>query len=90
MPFNPNAQYASTVKEYIVSSECDKPRVIYAARKLLATERQQLVATTEPVLYICECVMQDLLPSHSVVTKVYTELMRLSMLCSTSHTWGSG
>ena len=53
MPFNPNAQYARCVNKYIICSECDKPRVLYAARKLQLKETEQLMLELEMVLYTC-------------------------------------
>lgn len=53
MPFNPNAQYARCVNKSIICSECDKPRVLYAARKLQLKETEQLMLELEMVLYTC-------------------------------------
>ena len=79
MPFNPNAQYARCVNEYVICSECDKLRVLYAARKLQFREIKQLRLELEMVLYTCDCSLQDLGSSNPVVSKTF---VRQNLSCS--------
>ena len=60
MPFNPNAQYAHCVNEFVICSEYDKPRVLYAARKLHFLDTEQLKSKLEMALYTCGSSLQDL------------------------------
>ena len=69
MPFNPNAQYAWYVNEYVICCDCDKPRILYAARKLQLKEIEQLKLELEMVLYTHGSSLQDLGSSNPVVSK---------------------
>ena len=73
---------ASTVKEYIVCTECERPRVIYAARKLSFAKVQQLTLLIQMAMYTCGCLMQNVVPNgdtHPVLSKVYT---RANLSCT--------
>ena len=71
MPFNPNAQYAHCVNVFIICSECDKPRVLYAAMKLHFDDVVKLKSKLEMLLYTCGCSLQELGPDDAVMSRVY-------------------
>jgi len=60
MPFNPNAQYTHCTKKFIFCSECEKPQVLYVAKKLHFQEIEHLKLTVEMALYSCGSLLQDL------------------------------
>ena len=60
MPCYHNAQYAHCLNEFVICSECDTPRVLYAARKLHFLDIEQLKSKLEMALYTCGSSLQDL------------------------------
>ena len=60
IPFNPNAQYARCVNQLVVCSECEKPRVMYAARKVHFQDIAYLKTKLEMAIYTCGSSLQDL------------------------------
>ena len=57
IPFSPNAQ---TARELILCSECLRPRVIYAQRKLSHYDECALSRSIEEILYTCGSSLQGL------------------------------
>ena len=52
-------------------SECDKSRVLYAARKLYFDDVVKLKLKPEILLYTCGCSLQELGPDDAVMSRVY-------------------
>jgi len=60
IPFSPFAQTAKTVQMTVTCVDCDKPRVIYSATKLNASEKNILARMIQLYTYSCGAVLQDL------------------------------
>ena len=64
MPFSPSGQFAYNVRQTVVSSECDKPRILYAARKLKQHDDQRLELALNDFLYTYGMNLQDCIPAE--------------------------
>ena len=76
IPFIPSAQTANNVQEVIKCTECEKPRVLYAARKLPAIEKIKLRQLIEPLHYSCGASwqeLQDTEPIDNILQKVFAK-----------------
>lgn len=82
MPFNPNAQYARCVNEFVICSECEKPRVLYAARKLHYQDIEHLKLMLEMALYTCGCSLQDLSSDGAKDPVMSRTFVRANLSCS--------
>lgn len=70
MPSNPSAQTAKNVKETMLCIDCDKPRVLYAAKKLSKSELTVLLKIMERYQYSCGCCLQDLKTGDGTTPRV--------------------
>ena len=76
IPFVATIQSAKTVQRFIKCTECGKPRVMYAQRKVNNEQQQQLDRVLDGYLYTCGGELQDIIPEepsedHEVLDKVY-------------------
>ena len=53
MPFSPTAQYAKNINLVVTCSDCDKPRVCYAQKKIDAKQKSKIERELEDVDYSC-------------------------------------
>ena len=60
MPFTPTAQYAKNTMMTINCSECMKPRVCYAKRKLKENVRRKFIRILEDLQYTCGSSLDDI------------------------------
>ena len=86
IPFSPSAQTANAVKEVAVCTDCDKPRVIYASKKLSLTHLKNLQALLSVYSYSCGCVFQDLITADNSTPQINDLLkhvfVRANLVCS--------
>ena len=77
MSISPSAQTALCVRRTVHCLECDKPRVLYAARKLKKTEITQLDRALDHVDYTCGTILGDYVedsgngPEPEILSKVF-------------------
>ena len=77
---NPNAQYARCVNELVVCSECEKPQVMYASRKVHFRDIEYLKTKLEMAIYTCGSSLQDLCgPEDPVMSRIF---VRANLSCS--------
>ena len=80
IPFNRNAQYARCVNELVVCSECEKPRVMYAARKVHFRDIEYPKTKLEMAVYMWGSSLQDLCgPEDPVMSRIF---VRVNLSCS--------
>ena len=60
IPISPSAQTAKTVQKTLKCTECDKPRVLYSASKLLVSELTVLNKLFDTYEYSCGSSLQEL------------------------------
>lgn len=88
MPFNPSAQTANTVKEVAVCTDCEKPRVIYASKKLPNQHARNLELFLSQYSYTCGAVLQEMKSDDSQTSDINKLLelvfVRANLTCSTS------
>ncbi|CAG8857199.1 15053_t:CDS:1, partial [Gigaspora margarita] len=53
MPFSPSSIHAKNVGITITCIECEKPHLLFSAKKLLLKEREMLESFLDTILYIC-------------------------------------
>ena len=74
--FNPSAQTAGRLKRTVTCKECDKPRVLHAAKKLKKPELEKLDRALDATDFTCETTAQDLAAaghpaSQAILSQVY-------------------
>ena len=93
LPFSPSAQTARNVKRVVTCSDCSRPRVLYAAKKLDDSDNAMLAKHLEESDYTCGSSLQDLADESestaesdgsgvtiaNVLARVY---VRLNLTCS--------
>ena len=62
IPFNPSGQFAHNVGKTIRCTECDRPRVMYAARKVRFRDQSKLEAVLDDIIYTCGMGLQECIP----------------------------
>jgi hypothetical protein len=62
MPFNPSGQFARNVGKTIHCTECDRPRVMYAARKVRFQDKLKLETVLDDIIYTCGMGLQECIP----------------------------
>ena len=62
MPFNPSAQFARNVAKTLDCTECNRPRVMYAARKVCFEDLLKLEKLLDDVIYTCGMDLQECIP----------------------------
>ena len=82
MPFNLTVQYAHCVGEFIVYSECDKPRVLHAVMKLNFQDIQHLKLKLEMTLATCGSWLEDLNSDEAEDSEVSRVFVRVNLSCS--------
>ena len=75
IPFSPSAQTARTVSQIVMCSECLRPRVIYAQKKLSFQEVLQVERILEDVYFTCGSSLQDIDSSHGVGSTTDSQLL---------------
>ena len=86
MPFNPSGQFARNVGEILHCTECNKPRVMYAARKVRFYDQRKLETVLEGIIYTCgmdlkECIPADI-SDHDKQSHVLSSIfVRQNMNC---------
>ena len=63
MPFKPSGQFARNVGEILHCTECNKPRVMYAARKVHFHDQRKLETVLEGVIYTFGMDLQESIPA---------------------------
>ena len=80
IPFNPNAQYVCCVNQLVIYSECEKPRVMYATRKVHFQDIAYLKAKLEMAIYTCGSSLQDLCGAEDpVLSRIF---VRANLSCA--------
>ena len=87
MPFNPSGQFARNVAKTLKCTECGKPRILYASRKLPFQDQVDLDAAVSDMLYTCGMNLQDCIPAlppESVKEHIFQRVfVRKNMSCNT-------
>ena len=81
MPFNPSGQFARNVAMTLICTECNKPRVMYAARKVHWQDQNNLKQAMDGIMYTCGMDLQECIPTDNhILSQVF---VRQNMCCNT-------
>ena len=69
MPFNPSGQFAHNVGKTLHCAECNRPRVMYAARKVRFQDQLKLESVLDDIIYTCEMDLQECIPADIADTE---------------------
>ena len=86
IPFNPSGQFAHNVGKTIRCTECDRPRVMYAARKVHFRDQSKLEAVLDDIIYTCgmglqECIPDDISDAEKQSHVLSSVFVRQNMNC---------
>ena len=59
IPFNPSGQFARNVGKFVECTECNKPRILRSARKLLCKDQENLDRVLNDTSYSCGTILKD-------------------------------
>ena len=88
LPFNPSGQFARNAGRTLVCTECGKPRVTYASRKLQWKDHRDLELAVGDIMYTCgmdlhDCIPAELSPEADQTHILCRVFVRQNLSCST-------